>query len=111
MLPDLTLLLVTATSASPTSDRVVWVGRSPGFTIHCMKMKFNLLTVIAGLAALNLSGCMVLDGKSYHNDRGDLVANDASIRYVGWYGVHPNDRHCGRVTVAAANTRQADKAQ
>jgi hypothetical protein len=74
-----------------------------------MKSTFNLLAVSAALVAVNLTGCMVLDGKSYHNDRGDLVANDASIRYVGWCEVHPQDRHCGTATVAAANIQVIDR--
>ena len=73
-----------------------------------MKTTFKLLAVVSALTALNLSGCMVLDGKAYHDDRGDLVSNDASIRYVGWCEVHPSDRHCSHVTLAAANTQLAD---
>jgi hypothetical protein len=76
-----------------------------------MKRTINLLPAMAALlATLNLSGCMVLDGESYHNDRGDLVSNDGSIRYVGWCEVHPHGRGCGPERLAAVNTQPADNA-
>ena len=70
-----------------------------------MKRTFNLLVAIA---ALNLSGCMLLDGQNYHVDRGDLVSNDGGIRYVGWCESHPSERHCGPARVAIASARDVD---
>jgi hypothetical protein len=62
-----------------------------------MKRTFGLLTLIA---ALNLSGCVVLDGRSYHNDHGDLVSDDGSVRYEAWCELHPTYQHCSPTRVA-----------
>ena len=61
-----------------------------------MKRTFSLLTAIAVLVALQtLSGCTVLvGGRGYQIDRGDLVSNDRTIRYVGWCESHPRSADC-----------------
>ncbi len=62
-----------------------------------MKRTFGLLTAAAALlAVLNLQGCMVFDreGRGYHRDRGDLINNDGTVRYVGWCDVHSPDSRC-----------------
>jgi hypothetical protein len=75
-----------------------------------VKRTFNLLATIAVvLSPLNLSGCMILDGRSYHEDRGDLVSDDGDIRYVGWCDVHTHSRDCTPARVAVADARQADE--
>lgn len=66
---------------------------------------------IAFLLILNLSGCTLLDGENYHYDRGDLVSNDGSIRYVGWCNAHPHSRYCGPAHVAVANARANDESE
>ncbi|HWG76677.1 MAG TPA: hypothetical protein VN660_07760 [Steroidobacteraceae bacterium] len=58
-------------------------------------MKKLFISTAALIAALNLSGCMLMmAGSGYHGDQGDLVSNDGDIRYVGWCDVHPHNAHC-----------------
>jgi hypothetical protein len=58
-------------------------------------MKKPIIGTAALIAALNLSGCMlVMAGGDYHGDQGDLVSRDGTIRYVGWCDVHPHNAHC-----------------
>ena len=58
-------------------------------------MKRTLIFTAALIAALDLSGCMVLmAGNGYHPDQGDLVSGDGTVRYVGWCQVHPHNAHC-----------------
>lgn len=58
-------------------------------------MKKLFIGTAALIAALNLSGCMlVMSEGDYHGDHGDLVSSDGSIRYVGWCDVHPHNSHC-----------------
>jgi len=56
----------------------------------------NILIATAALIALaNLPGCaLVMAGSGYHNDHGDLVSSDGSVRYIGWCNVHPHFSHC-----------------
>lgn len=60
------------------------------------------------LAVMSLAGCATLDAEgSYHYEHGDRVANDGSIRYVGWCDCRPHNAHCVNpspedVAVAAA---------
>jgi hypothetical protein len=73
-----------------------------------MTMTFKLLAVIA---ALNLSGCMILNGRGYHNDRGDLVGTDDAgigVRYVGWCKLHPHTRDCAPAPIAVADADVID---
>lgn len=62
-----------------------------------MKRTFSLLAVIA---ALNVSGCMFLDQQGYHNDHGNLVRDDGAVSYEGWCDLHPRNRHCVPLRVA-----------
>jgi hypothetical protein len=68
-------------------------------------MKTTLTAVAALIAALSLSGCMLVTGGSgYHGEHGDLVSSDGSVRYIGWCDVHPHNSRClstGEVKPAA----------
>lgn len=57
-------------------------------------MKKTLIVAAVLLAALNLSGCVLIDGGGYHSEHGDLVSNDGTIHYVGWCKAHPRNSHC-----------------
>jgi hypothetical protein len=59
-----------------------------------MKRTFNLLTAIAALLALQTGCTVMVGGRGYHVDRGDLVSNDRTIRYVGWCDSHPRSADC-----------------
>lgn len=62
-----------------------------GGTLRVMNGSFNLL---AGLAALNLSGCMLVHGEGgSHYDHGDRIDRDGT-RYVGWCDARPKNLNC-----------------
>jgi hypothetical protein len=76
-------------------------------------MKKPLIATAALIAALNLSGCMlVMSGSDYHGDHGDLVSSDGSVRYVGWCDVHRHNSRClnPQATAAAAPATTVDPA-
>lgn len=70
-----------------------------------------LTTMVVLTAAVNLAGCMTLSADGpFHDDGGDLVSNDGSVRYVGWCRLHSRNANCAAApVVVASESSSADR--